>query len=204
MRIGIIFAMENEKMAFEKLKINTIHELKLYQCGIGKVNAATTTASAIFVDKCDFIINCGVAGGINNSKILDVYYATELKYSDVDLSCFTRYEIGQLPGMPVVYKALENNFKFSRAVEGKIASQDTFATISQKSLFKKHYSDYSAVDMESCAIAQTCYNLNRNFVIIRAISDLVFEEDNHLNYEASEDAACIEAAETLVELLQQL
>lgn len=205
MKIGIIFAMQNEKEAFEKLGVKCEHELVLYKCGIGKVNAATTTTKAILVDKCDFIINCGVAGGINASKKLDVFYATELKYSDVDLSVFTSspYDIGQVPGMPKVYQSLKNKFKFSKAVEGKIASQDTFATDVQKELLQTHYSDYSAVDMESCAIAQTCYNFDMEFAVIRAISDLVYEPDNHLNYQEGEDLACIEAANALAEMLEQ-
>ncbi len=204
MKIGIIFAMQNEKEAFEKMECKCEHELVLYKCGIGKVNAATTASKAILVDKCDFIINCGVAGGINHSNALDVFYATELKYSDVDLSCFPTYEIGQLPQMPPIYKAYKNKFQFSKAVEGKIASQDTFATDVQKELLQTHYSDYSAIDMESCAIAQTCYNFNKEFAIIRSISDLVYEPQNHLNYQESEDAACIEAATALVELLTQI
>lgn len=204
MKIGIIFAMQNELEAFEKMECKCDHDLVLYKCGIGKVNAATTASKAILIDNCDFIINCGVAGGINHSKRLDVFYATELKYSDVDLSCFPSYEIGQLPGMPTVYTAYENKFKFSKAVEGKIASQDTFATDVQKDLLQTNYSDYSAIDMESCAIAQTCYNFGKEFAVIRSISDLVYEPDNHINYQETEDAACIEAATALCELLTQI
>ncbi len=204
MKIGIIFAMANEREAFEALKYDINHEVVLYECGIGKVNAATTVSSAILIDKCDFIINCGVAGGINGAKKNDVFYGVELKYSDVDLSCFTRYEIGQLPGMPTTYKAYPNNFSFSKASETNIASQDTFATNVQKDLFVTHYSDYKVVDMESCAIAQACYNLDTDFAVIRAISDLVFEEDNHLEYEEAEDLACVEAAAATLELINQL
>lgn len=205
MKIGIIFAMECEKAAFEKEGnlVNTSHDIKLYTCGIGKVNASTTTTKAIIEDELDLVINCGIAGGINNSKQFEVFYATELKYSDVDVTMFN-YEIGQVPGMPATYKTLENRFNFTVAKEGKIASQDTFATDIQKQFFIDNYSDYVAIDMESCAIAQTCYTLNCDCIVIRAISDLIFEPNNHINFSDAEITSCEEAASTLVELLNQL
>ncbi|MFV0499514.1 MAG: 5'-methylthioadenosine/S-adenosylhomocysteine nucleosidase [Bacilli bacterium] len=206
MRIGIIFAMEIEKKAFLDMKKNIVfnHDIFIYQSGIGKVNAATTTSNAILLDKCELIINCGVAGGINTANLLDVYYGVEFKYSDVDLSCFTNYEIGQIPKMPVYYQGVNNSFTFSKAISGKIASQDTFATSKQKEMFKNYFSDYIAVDMESCAIAQACYSYNIDFIAIRAISDLVFKDENYINYEESENLACKEAAQALYELLVQI
>ncbi len=205
MNIGLIFAMECEKQAYLSLidSVKCKHNLKTYVCGIGKVNASCTTTSAIINDKLDLVINCGIAGGINSAKALDVYYGTDLKYSDVDVTMFD-YEIGQIPQMPATYKSLENSFSFTDVKNGKIASQDTFATDIQKEFLKKNYSDYSAIDMESCAIAQSCYNLNKDFIIIRSISDLIFEPDNHLNFKEKEDLACQKAAITLVELLNQI
>ncbi len=205
MNIGIVFAMESELEAYVKIsnKVSTNNNIFTYVCGIGKVNAATTTTKAICDDKIDLVINCGIAGGINSAHFLDVIYATQLKYSDVDVTMFD-YEIGQIPKMPVYYQALKNTFNLDGVINGKIASQDTFATDSAKKFFEEFYGDFMAIDMESCAIAQTSYNFNKDFIVIRAISDLVFESNNHLDFKEKEKLACAKAANTLVELLNQI
>ncbi len=205
MRIGIIFAMDCELKGFEKFldKIKCNHEINTYVCGIGKVNSALTTTRAIVEDDCDYIINCGVAGGINNAKQFDVYYGVELAYSDVDCTAIN-YELGQVPRMPVKYYANSFEFNFSEAKRGNILSQDSFANDKQKEFFKKYFSDYTVVDMESCSIAQTCCILNTPFSVVRSISDEVFEPNNFLAYEKAEEKACEKAALTLVELLNQV
>ncbi len=206
MKIGIIFAMESEFQAYQQIteKVKCNHQIFTYVSGIGKVNASVTTTKAILEDKLDLVINCGVAGGLNNVKRYDVIYATELNYSDVDLSIFSHLEVGQVPRMPKVYYSLNNTYNFSKAREGKIVSQDSFALSHQYDHFKENFSDYQAVDMESTSIAQTAYKLNVDVVVIRSISDLVFEEDNHLEFEVAEKIAADNAAESLVELLNQI
>ncbi len=203
MNIGIIFAMECERDAFLKVYKDSAHQITTYVCGIGKVNAACTTTKAIIEDDLDLVINCGIAGGINDARQFDVYYATAVKYSDVDVTMFD-YELGQIPGMPEVYFCVENRFDLKEAKLGKIASQDTFATHEYKNFYKEEYSDYIAIDMESCAIAQTCYTLNKDFIAIRAISDDIFTPNNHMAFKDAEVIACEAAAKTLVELLPQI
>ncbi len=205
MRIGVIFAMECELNGYEKFidNLKCDHEVLTYVCGIGKVNSSLTTTQAIIEDECDYIINCGVAGGINNAKQFDVYYGIELTYSDVDCTAIN-YELGQVPRMPSKYYANSFDFKFSEAKRGNILSQDSFAMDNQKEFFKKEFPNYSVVDMESSAIAQACYVLNVPFSIVRSISDEVFEPNNYLAYEEAEEKSCEKAAIALIELINQL
>lgn len=203
MKIGIMFAMDCERDAYLKIVENTNIDVNTYVCGIGKVNSATITAKAIVEDNLDLVINCGIAGGINNSSQFDVYYATELNYSDVDLTMFD-YSLGQVPAMPKTYCTYDGNFNIEEMKKGKIVSQDTFATDDQKSFLADNYSDYVAVDMESCSIAQVCHILKKDVIVIRAISDLVFEPNNHLDYSQASDIACDKAAQVLVKILKQL
>lgn len=202
MKIGIIFAMEIERDAYLALAKNDI-DVTTYVCGIGKVNAATTTTKAIIEDKLDLVINCGIAGGINTSKQFEVYYATELNYSDVDVTMFD-YKIGQVPSMPATYHTFDLNITNHEIKLGKIVSQDTFATDSQKQFLADYYSDYVAVDMESCAIAQACYKLNTDVMVIRSISDLVFEPNNHIDYSKASEIACEKAAKALITIIEQV
>ena len=67
-------------------KINN-KEIVLVQCGIGKVNAARTTQ--ILIDKfdIDYIINVGVAGGLNdNLEIGDIVIGRKLVQHDFDIT----------------------------------------------------------------------------------------------------------------------
>ncbi len=204
MRIGLIFAMDEEKSAFDNHynEIKSNHEILTYVCGIGKVNASICTTQAIVKDKCDFIINCGVSGGINNTKQFTVIYATELAYSDAD-STLINYKIGQIPQMPEKY-IVKNKYNFSEAVFGGIVSQDSFATKSQQEKFETYFSEFFAVDMESCAVAQTAYVLDVEYAIVRAISDDVFKPNNYNDFHEAMETACDKAAFTTVELINQL
>lgn len=93
MKIGIIFAMEEELNEFIKLvsidKSYEIFGIKFYECnisgknvvlglcGVGKVNASRCTQIMIDNMKVDFIINIGVAGGLTNKiNICDIVIGT--------------------------------------------------------------------------------------------------------------------------------
>ena len=103
--IGIIGAMEEEveilKSAIEnKETIKKAHvifykghlegkEIVLAQSGIGKVNAAITTALMINDFKPDLIINTGSAGAIDpNLNIGDIIISNKVYYHDVNATAF--------------------------------------------------------------------------------------------------------------------
>lgn len=81
-KIGIIFAMYEELEEMLKLvklnKINKIYDLDFYECtindkecilvesGVGKVNASRSTQVLIDNYSPNYILNVGVAGGIDN------------------------------------------------------------------------------------------------------------------------------------------
>lgn len=198
-RIGIIGAMEEEVIEIKNslLECKIIQEInyKYYigkfenkeivvvVCGIGKVNAAICTSKLIDKFKVDCVINTGVAGGINKKvEIGDIVIAKELLYHDFDVTAFG-YDKGIIPRMETsIFKsnelllniAKESSVKFcgdKQTYVGRIASGDQFASdINMKKYIDNEFKAY-AVEMESTAIAQTCY-LNRvPFVIIRCISD---------------------------------
>lgn len=115
MKIGIIVAMGGEFRLVEALlsgkKEQEIRgyryvtgqlgekEIVLTQCGIGKVCAAVGTVEMIRYFSPDYILNTGVAGGIDaRLRVMDMVVGKEVVYHDV--WCGTGNEMGQVQGMP--------------------------------------------------------------------------------------------------------
>lgn len=197
MKIGVIVAMDKE---FDQLKevAKTIekHEIILSKCGMGKVNAALGAQKIINEHKPDVIISSGCAGGNGDDvNVQDVIVSSELTYHDVycgaAIDDSTVY--GQVQGMPARYQADPMLLAAARRVatanknvavhEGLIVTGDWFVDTKEKmrSIIEK-FPEAKAVDMESCAIAQTCYINKVPFISFRVISDIPLRDTNASQY----------------------
>lgn len=204
MRIAIIAAMEEEiKFLKEHIEQHEIYEFQGYeyhigiihnqrivvvQSGIGKVNAALSTALLLEHFKVKKVINTGSAGGIRDGlNIGDIIVAEKTIYHDVDVTAFG-YTYGQIPKMPQFYLSdqelvdrfmrISHEFQYP-TVKGTIATGDQFMSDTTKLMnLKKYLGDIEAVDMEAAAITQVCYQYRIPFVIVRSISDLVQDSSN--------------------------
>ena len=200
--IGIIVAMPVEFRLVEALMVEkkeqVIHgfrflrgkagekEVVLMQAGIGKVFAAAGTVEMINRFRPDFVINTGIAGGIDETlRVMDIVVGKEVAYHDV--WCGDGNEIGQVQGMPARYKGNEQLYEIVMAMEcdvalcgGLICSGDQFVT-DRKALnqIKENFPEGLAVDMESGAIAQVCHIYGVPFLCCRVISDTPGQVENH-------------------------
>ena len=203
MRIGIIFAMEEELNAFKELTtINNeynIFDLKFYECsinniecilvesGVGKVNAARTTQILIDNMNVEYIFNVGVAGGIDTSlKVGDIVIGEKLVQHDFDITAFN-HEKGYIPNIGTFIESDEYFIKLAEtclngAKKGIIASGDIFCT--EQRMSEKINKKFNAlcVEMEGASIAQVCYLSHIPFLVIRSISDIP-NNDNVITYE---------------------
>lgn len=204
MTIGIIVAMDKEFSLFKEMlhnpqeiildgfsyNVGKINEIKivLVKCGVGKVNASLGTISLIryFTPHC--IISTGVAGGLSSDlKPLDVVIATGCAYHDVD--CGNEIKKGQVQGLPQIFKTNEELvYLASNVVKsahcGLLVSGDRFVKDdSEKKRILDIYPKAIAVDMESCAIAQTCYKCDKPFFAVRIISDMCKEGEYYKMWE---------------------
>jgi adenosylhomocysteine nucleosidase len=199
MRSGIIGAMDEE---IRKLRDRLISEsiiniagctfysgeldgvdVVLLKSGIGKVNAAigTTLINILFNPNC--IINTGSAGAIcEELKIGDVIISNEVRHHDVDATAFG-YEYGQVPAMPSSY--LPNSDLIKMAIQssehipgmkvksGLIATGDSFMHDEEKiRRIREKMPMIQVAEMEAAAIAQTCHQFRKSFLIIRSVSDI--------------------------------
>lgn len=205
MKIGLIVAMQSEfdlvVKIMEQPKIENIGKLTfssgiiddkqivLMKSGIGKVNAAITCVEMIKKFSPDYIINTGLAGGVDKDiSVMDIVLGQDVVYHDV--WCGEGNNYGQVQGLPCFYRADDELLKKAQQISsdvkilsGLIATGDKFIDdIKQLNDIKEKFPQGMAVDMESAAIAQTCYLYNIPFLAIRIISDTPGIENHYQQY----------------------
>ena len=199
MRIGIIVAMDKEFAQLQTLATELReekhgsriflcgrvgdNEVIMMQCGIGKVNSAIGATELIAAYKPELVISTGVAGGVDTSlEVCDVVVSTECCYHDV--YCGDECERGQVMGMPARFAIDEKLVARATSLgcqthvrAGLIVSGDWFVNSREKMLsIVDEFPTATAVDMESCSIAQTCHVFNTPFVSFRIISDIPLKD----------------------------
>jgi len=230
-RIGIIGAMEIEvemlknatdvkaivESAGMKFVVGNLEnqDIILVTSGIGKVNAAI--CAQILVNKFDVthIINTGVAGALHDSLTFgDLVIATDLIEHDMDATGFG-YELGQIPRMDEwIFKADEELINLAekaaseeqinhKVVKGRIVSGDVFiSSVEKKNFLVEQFKAYAG-EMESAAIAHTCYLNNVPFLVLRAMSDKA-DGTAHENFDAFCEEAAINSSSILKNMLRNL
>ncbi len=183
MKIGIIVAMDKELQQLQHLF--TDGNVIVQKSGIGKVNAALGAAEMISQYKPDVIISSGCAGGNGDDvHVQDVVVSTELCYHDVYCGKAIGDSVyGQVQGLPARFQA--DPVLLDKATHlqplpsqisihpGLIVTGDWFVDSKDKMRdIIGHFPEAKAVDMESAAIAQTCYLCHVPFISFRVISDI--------------------------------
>ena len=205
-KIGIIFAMKEEldetKKNFKEVIEHRIYDLTIYECkynkvncflvesGIGKVNAARSTQILIDNMNVDYVLNVGVAGSISKDiNKCDIVIADKLVQHDFDLTSFD-YEKGLIPNIGRFIDSDKGLLKIAKSIKmgtnvvvGTISSGDIF--ISDEKMGAKINSKFNAlcVEMEGASVAHVCYLCKVPFIVIRAISDSPYEENNNITFE---------------------
>lgn len=188
MKIGIIVAMDKELQQLQHLFGDD--RVVVEKCGIGKVNAALGTAEMIRKYQPDVIVSSGCAGGNGDDiNVRDVVVGAEVSYHDV--YCGSAVEYGQVQGLPARYKAVPQLLEKACQVQGEgfsvhlglIVTGDWFVDSKDKMRdILSHFPDAKAVDMESAAIAQTCFKYGVPFISFRVVSDIPLRDTNASMY----------------------
>jgi len=202
MTIAILTAMDKEHVQILSMLSNTKEEHGLFdytigtlnnntfvlsKCGMGKVNAAVGTSEIIRRYKPDAVISTGCAGGIDPClNVMDVVVSSKAVHHDF----FSGYEKGQIQGMPTYFDADTRLVKVAESLNdptihiGLICTGDQFITSkTELATIKTDFPEGLAVDMESAAIAQTCFLYNVPFVSFRVISDTPAADGHQQQYE---------------------
>ena len=184
--------MDKELRQLQQLFCN--ENVRVEKCGIGKVNAALGAQRMINEFHPNVIISSGCAGGNGDDiNIQNVIVSREVTYHDVycgrAIDDTTVY--GQVQGLPARYaadphlleKAKALNIEGIKIHDGLIVTGDWFVDSKEKmrSIIEK-FPEAKAVDMESCAIAQTCYINKVPFISFRVISDIPLRDTDASQY----------------------
>ena len=167
----------------------------IQKSGIGKVNAALQTAKMISEYHPDAIISSGCAGGNGDDiNVQDVVVSSQLAYHDVYCGeAIGKCAYGQVQGLPprfevdknLLLKAfnLNKHLKDISVHPGLIVTGDWFVDTKEKMReIIRHFPEARAVDMESAAIAHTCYIYKVPFISFRVISDIPLRDTNAAMY----------------------
>ena len=161
----------------------------LQKSGIATVNAAIQTVEMIRQYKPDVIISSGCAGGNGDDiNLQDVVVSSELAYHDVycgrAIDDTTIY--GQVQGLPPRFGVdpyLLEKALLTGAKPGLIVTGDWFVDTKEKMReIISHFPEAKAVDMESAAIAHTCYLYKVPFISFRVISDIPLRDTDASQY----------------------
>lgn len=205
MKIGIIVAMDKEFAQLSQLLSGAQterrghldfttgrvgqHEVVLQKCGIGKVNSAIGTVEMIRAFEPQLIISSGCAGGADTTlNVGDVVVAAQTVYHDA--YCGDNVAYGQIMGMPERYDAPAELVQKAVSMDcpehvrsGLTVSGEWFVDSREKMRqILEHFPEATAVDMESCSVAQTCHVYGVPFLSFRIISDVPLKDTKAAQY----------------------
>ncbi|MGD6876497.1 5'-methylthioadenosine/S-adenosylhomocysteine nucleosidase [Bacillus infantis] len=189
-------------------------EVILLRSGIGKVNAAMSSAILLERFKPDYIINTGSAGGFNPElNVGDVVISTEVRHHDVDVTAFG-YEYGQVPQLPAAFEADQDLIRIAedcaseisdiQTVRGLIATGDSFMSDHERvEAIRTKFTDLQAVEMEAAAIAQVSHQFGTPFVVIRSLSDIAGKESD-VSFDQFLEKAALHSANLVMKIVSSL
>ncbi|MBR3900308.1 MAG: 5'-methylthioadenosine/adenosylhomocysteine nucleosidase [Ruminococcus sp.] len=177
-------------------------------CGIAKVNAALCTQVMIDNFSPDYVINAGVAGGMNTAvKVCDIVISTEVLPHDLDPHFLADY-----PPYCAVFKADDKIMDTAEKVcgefsvnsfRGRIVSGEQFISDSAvKAAIQEKFAPY-AVDMESAAVGHCCFLNEMPFASIRCISDNA-DDEGAMSFDEFEKIAAKRVAEIVLRMTELL
>ena len=188
-QVLVLAAMEKESVAIRHNLAMAQLRADVFDTGIGKVNAAIWTTAMLFgrvaddkrtVQIPDCVLSVGCSGALDASlKPGDVVVGTDTAYWDVD--CGVGCWPGQIQGMPpcfpcdlclrdMIFDELKRDW--FRPKWGAMLTGDQFIMDDlTASRLRKTFPVGTTIDMETAAVAQTCWRFAVPFAAVRVISD---------------------------------
>lgn len=149
-------------------KINNIDIVTVYS-GCGKINAAITAQQLIDKFNVNIIVFSGIAGGMTkDTDIFDTVVCTASEFRDTDNEIYSDFPVMESP----IFYADNNLLEAANIVAKQVNWKVHFGLTTTGDIFTSNISPNAlCIDMETAAVAHTCYMCNIPFIAIRSISD---------------------------------
>ena len=161
----------------------------------------------------DYVINIGVAGGINTDlNIGDVVIGKKLVQYDFDLTKIGDYEKGEICKIGKYFYSNERLVNLCEKVSketdinmkiGTIGTADKFLADKDEANKIREIFNADCAEMEGAAIAQVCYLDNISFLVIRGISD-VMNGNNKVDFKKFIESSSTKACTILKKMIQKM
>lgn len=195
------------KKASLEIHIGTFNEIPVCAlfCGVGKVNSAIATQLIISEFDVKQVVLTGVAGSLSEKvNINDIVVAERVAHHDLDKCVITEYHpyteseffISDQRVLSKLKKLHQTNKRFH---SGVIVSGEPFVTDKNRDAIIESFAPL-CVDMESSAIAHTCYVNDIPFTIVRSITDFA-DENAEETFEGNMEDASLAAIEITKEVV---
>ncbi|RCR71614.1 5'-methylthioadenosine/adenosylhomocysteine nucleosidase [Larkinella punicea] len=173
------------------------HKVVIAETGIGKVNAAMTTAFVLAYFKPERVLFTGIAGGTNpDLQPGDIVIARQTAHHDYGYITFQQQKTNQTrnaitkdlnptyfpadsimmlaaqeAAKTVPFESIPSTSRPPSVVVGTVVTGDVFVSSDEKvaSLWSEFKAD--ATEMEGAAVAQVCYQQQVPCLVIRSLSD---------------------------------
>ena len=184
-KIGILCACEKEVVPFiqnmqnvstTEYAIHTFYSGSLKGMdvvavfsGCGKINAAITAQQLIDRYEVDTMIFSGIAGGLTeDTDVFDTVVCTASDFRDTNNEIYSDFPVMKEP----IFYADEHLCEIARSATKQVDWKIHFGLATTGDIFTDDVNpDALCIDMETAAVAHTCYMCKTPFIAIRSISD---------------------------------
>lgn len=149
-------------------KINDVDIVAVFS-GCGKINAAITAQQLIDIYKVNTIIFSGIGGGMTEeTKVFDTVVCTASDFRDTDNEIYSDFPIMEKP----IFSSDEHLCEIAKKAAMQADWKIHFGLTTTGDIFTDNINpDALCIDMETAAVAHTCYMCKIPFIAIRSISD---------------------------------
>ena len=228
--IAVLCAMKDERDAFLKLMDNAERldseivyyhqkvldneyyigrmngkDVVLGRCGVGMIYATINTMLMIQKFDPDLLINCGVAGSLNeNIHVGDIVVADRTADWRMDVPGWDRSINSDKFSFACDDRVLELVSDNDNVNVGAIVSANEFIKDQdQLKIIRQYFPEALAGEMEGAAVANTCYALGKKCSIIRSISDETLVQNNFEQFDFNLQESCDKVAALCKDIIER-
>ena len=173
------------------------------RCGVGLIYATINTMLMIQKFDPELLINCGVAGSLNESiHVGDIVAANRVADWRMDVPGWNRSIFSEYFSFECDKRVLELVSGNENVNIGSIISANEFIyNEDQLHAIKRFFPEALAGEMEGAAVANTCYALGKKCSIIRSISDETLVQNNFEQFDFNLQESCSRVAALCKEII---